>query len=72
MDLAELDKVYKNLPQQDFTTLESMSQKCSKSILMELLDGKTTLESSKDVIQKCQAVISEYQKHLYKKIEQHH
>ena len=71
MDLKELDRVYTTLPQQDFNTLESMSQQCSKSILIELLDGKTTLESSKDIILKCQAVINEYQKHLYKQIEKH-
>lgn len=51
----------------DFETLEKLSQDCSKKIVFDLLDKKTTIENSKQEIQECQRILVVYKQRLMEK-----
>lgn len=57
----------KNLDKMDFDKLSILSQECSKKLLFEFIDKKTTSESNLNEIKNCKLLVDEYKKRLMKK-----
>ena len=57
MDLSDIQNY-------DIKVLEKMSQDCSKKILFDLLDQKTTIPESKSRIDECNIILAEYRKKI--------
>jgi hypothetical protein len=51
----------------DFQTLEKLSQECSRVVVFNLLDKKTTIEESQNKIVECQIILAEYRKKIMQK-----
>ena len=45
----------------NFEEIEELSQKCSQTILFDLLDKKNTVDGSKNQIEECKIYLAEYQ-----------
>lgn len=59
MDLSDIQNY-------DIKVLEKMSQDCSRMIVFDLVDQKTTIPESKSRIDECKIVLAEYRKKMLK------